>query len=97
MDEKKVREVIERMCKMRDMYNATLCSLPPKTREKSDYNNYVDAFLIAIEALEKQLPKKPIEHCAKFAAFYECPSCGDVDVYGQKNCDNCGQGLDWSE
>ena len=34
MDEKKVREAIERMCKMRDMYNSTLCSLPPKTREK---------------------------------------------------------------
>lgn len=51
----------------------------------------------AIEALEKQLPKKPIEHPAKFAAFYECPSCGDVDVYGQKNCDNCRQRLDWSE
>ena len=30
-------------------------------------------------------------------AFYECPSCGDIDVYGQKNCDNCGQRLDWSE
>lgn len=62
MDEKKVREAIERMCKMRDMYNSTLCSLPPKTREKSEYNNYVDTFLAAIEALEKQLPKKPREN-----------------------------------
>ena len=42
MDEKKVREAIERMCKMRDMYNSTLCSLPPKTREKSEYNIYAD-------------------------------------------------------
>ncbi len=58
MDEKKVREAIERIHKMRDAYNATLRSLPQKTRERSDYNNYVDAFLVAIEALEKQLPKK---------------------------------------
>ena len=50
MDEKKVREAIERMRKMRDAYNATLRSLPQKTRERSDYNNYVDAFLVAIEA-----------------------------------------------
>ena len=68
MDEKKVREAIERMCKMRDMYNSTLCSLPPKTREKSEYNNYVDTFLAAIEALEKQLKKVDVwangtQHC----------------------------------
>ena len=47
---------------MRDAYNATLRSLPQKTRERSDYNNYVDAFLVAIEALEKQLPKRPREN-----------------------------------
>lgn len=76
MDEKKVREAIERIHKMRDAYNATLRSLPQKTRERSDYNNYVDAFLVAIEALEKQLPKKveeePMEqckHCIAYAAF----------------------------
>ena len=62
MDEKKVREAIERIHKMRDAYNATLRSLPQKTRERSDYNNYVDAFLEAIEALEKQLPKRPREN-----------------------------------
>lgn len=54
-----VGEAIERMCEVRDRYNKTLCSLPPKTRERSDYNNDIDAFLLAIEALEKQLPKKP--------------------------------------
>ena len=59
MDVKKVREAIERIHKMRDAYNATLRSLPKKTRERSDYNNYVDAFLVAIESLEKQLLKKP--------------------------------------
>ncbi len=82
MDEKKVREAIERMCKMRDAYNATLRSLPQKTRERSDYNNYVDAFLVAIEALEKQLPKKPRENKIRGGRLgkqkhYTCPTCGN--------------------
>ena len=63
----------------------------------SGYYMLCEALDIAIEVLEKQLPKKPIEHSAKFAAFYECPSCGSIDEYGQKNCDNCGQRLDWGE
>lgn len=103
MDEKKVREVIERMRKMRDMYNATLCSLPKKTRERSDYNNYVDAFLVAIEALEKQLPKK-VENWNGQAS---CPGCkklfgnmADIKMlrhWGSDCCNHCGQRLDWSE
>ena len=105
MDEKKIREAIERMCKMRDMYNATLCSLPPKTREKSDYNNYVDAFLIAIEALEKQLLKK-VKMRTEYRDLNDelicykgfCPSCGNVvDSYRNKSCTHCTQMLDWSE
>lgn len=109
MDEKKVREAIERMCKMRDMYNATLCSLPQKTRERSDYNNYVDAFLVAIEALEKQLPKKARENgmqdgLIRKIKYYTCPTCGNCLLTEMMNerqntgyCWDCGQRLDWSE
>ena len=56
-----------------------------------------EAYQDAVRALEKQILKKPIEHEAKFAPIYECPSCGYIDVYGQEHCDNCGQKLDWSE
>ena len=96
MYEKKVREAIERMRKMRDAYNATLRSLPQKTRERSDYNNYVDAFLVAIEALEKQLPKKP-----KKNGDLAC-SCGLIIQRKNRRtclhyCHNCGQAIDWSE
>ncbi|MEF2607766.1 MAG: hypothetical protein U0M87_11975 [Schaedlerella sp.] len=92
MDEKKVREAIEAFQGQVDW----LKRIDDKECEESR-RCCIEYFETAIEALEKQLPKKPIEHPAKFAAFYECPSCGDVDVYGQKNCDNCGQRLDWSE
>ena len=102
MDEKKVREAIERIHKMRDAYNATLRSLPQKTRERSDYNNYVDAFLVAIEALEKQLPKKPdIMDYILGDVNFKCPTCKSEYIcekgYEHFYCPNCGQRLDWSE
>ena len=102
MDEKKVREAIERMCKMRDAYNATLRSLPQKTRERSDYNNYVDAFLVAIEALEKQLPKKPdIMDYILGDINFKCPTCKSEYIcekgYEHFYCPNCGQKIKWSE
>lgn len=46
---------------------------------------------------EKSTARKPIEHETKFASIFECPTCGCIDVYGQKNCDECGQKLDWEE
>ena len=49
------------------------------------------------ELKEKNIPKKPIKHVAKFAPIYECPVCGNIDVYGQLFCDECGQRLDWSK
>ncbi|WP_379693329.1 hypothetical protein [Mediterraneibacter gnavus] len=102
MDEKKVREAIERIHKMRDAYNATLRSLPQKTRERSDYNNYVDAFLVAIEALEKQLPKKPdIMDYILGDVNFKCPTCKSEYIcekgYEHFYCPNCGQKIKWSE
>ena len=54
------------------------------------------------EALEKQIPKKPIpteEQNIRFAMNYTCPSCkkhftgtGIADY-----CYHCGQALDWSD
>lgn len=102
MDEKKVREAIERIHKMRDAYNATLRSLPQKTRERSDYNNYVDAFLVAIEALEKQLLKKPdIMDYILGDVNFKCHTCKSEYIcekgYEHFYCPNCGQKIKWSE
>jgi transcription elongation factor Elf1 len=62
---------------------------------------------MAIEALEKQMPKKPIETKEmEYCSFYDCPSCegrlvSKIDgewCAGQlyKYCYRCGQKLDWS-
>ena len=66
--------------------------------------DYSIAFKTAIEALDKQIPKNPInEEC-----YYICPRCrddlgvsdDDIFIYElsmPKYCSNCGCVLDWSE
>lgn len=64
----------------------------------------LDAIDMAIQALEKQIPKKvQLRHIHKFDGFDdgECPTCGlnvsrdcdGTDVF----CSDCGQKLDWSD
>lgn len=61
--------------------------------------DYAIAFEKAIEALEKQIPKKPIAIETDFYGnSYECPVCGlDMGHYEFNYCDNCGQRLKWGE
>ena len=47
---------------------------------------------ITIEALEKQIPKKP--KCPA-PPFFECPMCKAPVGDWQNHCENCGQALDW--
>ena len=53
---------------------------------------------MAIEALEKQIPKKPIR-IDDWGEYYKCPICDEyaVDHLGckYKFCRECGQRLDW--
>ena len=53
---------------------------------------------LAIKALERQIPKKPVYG----AANIKCPNCGATLLYYFHSfkidyCDECGQRLDWSE
>lgn len=63
-----------------------------------------DALKIAISSIEKQIPKKPIEHRYPWCI---CPNCGG-SVYvkhiqdhiqngEQTYCEHCGQAIDWSD
>ena len=57
--------------------------------------DYSVAFKTAIEALEKQIPKKVTKSA--------CPSCNRIFLFRHSEkrkgdyCDNCGQALDWSD
>lgn len=59
--------------------------------------NSLEILQMAIEALEKQIPKKPIYRHGN----YDCPVCGKpaiaVSARKKEYCDFCGQALDWSE
>ena len=59
--------------------------------------DYAAAFENAIEALEKQIPKKPIS--SKYEQI-SCPNCSVSLVYCLHSykasyCEECGQRLDW--
>ena len=71
--------------------------------------DYSIAFETAIEALEKQIPKKPNETEAYPHRLY-CPACYYTIAYnkenidfiresfdGYKHCPDCGQAIDWSD
>jgi len=91
MNEKKVREAI--YC-MKSFADDTVC-------EECDCYDRCDHTMIAynaktaIEALEKQLPKKPVFKRNAYGGISVCPICGASD-YGQY-CRQCGQKLERSE
>lgn len=103
MDEKKVREAI--YC-MKSFADDTVCE-ECDNYDRCDHTMVADNARTAIEALEKQLPKK-VEIEAWCPSY--CPSCGyelseDLgDGYYKhpnfiKRCPNpdCAQLFDWSE
>ena len=62
--------------------------------------DYVDEIEIAIQALEKQVPKKPEMYIGdyEFERWPICPKCkGELHPNGEKFCSDCGQAIDWSE
>lgn len=47
-----------------------------------------------LEALQKQIPKEPVE-LAKSELYGRCAVCRKVVHVGERYCDQCGQALDW--
>ena len=55
---------------------------------------------ISIDALDKQIPKKPKAEKYMYGKTYNCPSCNifvgyESDLSLPKYCKCCGQALDW--
>lgn len=79
-----------------------------KKHYAGEVKDYEEALEIGIEALEKQIPKKPIRHTAW--EDFKCPACGSTEIrqydteYREYDkdckfgyCSDCGQKLDWSD
>lgn len=63
---------------------------------KGTVGEHKEAVNMAINALEKQMPKKPI--FTEDKQFALCPCCDMKGLFEkQKHCDNCGQAIDWSD
>ncbi len=61
--------------------------------EWTNYEFNTSTIRVAIEALEKQVPKKP---CGWDNECFDCTQ--HLDEYEHPNyCPNCGQKIDWSE
>lgn len=79
--------------------------------EQEEYT--IEAYSVALNALEKQIPKKPqyvdtrfrhhgrkISDGSSLDKCYKCPNCNShiFHVFDtEKCCQYCGQALDWSE
>lgn len=106
MDEKKVKEAIEflqRKIRTLDVQKEYGEYCNPVHNETLDLA--IGLYETAIEALEKQLPKK-VKMRTEYRDLNDelicckgfCPSCGNVvDSYRNKSCNHCTQMLDWSE
>ena len=99
MDEKKVREA--KYC-MKSFADDTVCE-ECDNYDRCDHTMVANNARTAIEALEKQLPKK-VENWNGQAS---CPRCkrlfgnmADIEMFCHWDsdcCNHCGQRLDWSE
>ena len=66
--------------------------------ERREHSEWVEQLEIAINALEKQIPKKPKEIIVIDRKSFACPRCNEIlHSYLQSYCADCGQALDWSD
>ena len=81
-----------------------------QTRIDTDFMNdepFPEDLNLAIEALEKAIPMKPIYRNEYMHNYGECPRCHGESLKhngllglvfsGHGFCDGCGQAIDWSE
>ena len=89
------RKILER-----ELLAVTLESnVSKKETQKKRLNEKFKALNVALEAIDKQIPKQPIE---KSPWVYHCPRCDsrtieDAIIKKFKFCPDCGQALDWGD
>ena len=92
-------------CDVFDCKNSDECDNCEYCYSQGNFGEQKEAFRVAIKALEKQIPKKPVNYDKH---YYKCPCCSEdleIDndmlfVYDEeppKFCIKCGQKLDWSD
>ena len=87
--------------------NDELCDSCNLCYAQGTTGEHIKSIEIAIQALEKQIPKKPTYEGDGYAPDgtfvwdeWICPCCGsryEVDYDDYDFCPNCGQKIDWSD
>ena len=94
----KIEEAIDELQEDIALYESDITSAGDGTPD----GDLIQALYMAINALEKQIPKKPIldkEQTMRFVTTYTCPKCGK-GFTGTRVCSycyRCGQKIDWSD
>lgn len=78
--------------------------LVTENRTIGECSENIETLKTVISALEKQIPKKPINKTRSITAYgskfitYGCPTCGNIlSEVKYRYCCNCGQAFDWSD
>lgn len=84
--------------------NEAIIELKAVTEEEFQTENQEEAYKLAIQALEKQTPKKPIQQATTEKTHYKCPCCNNIMqtiyldgvAWGHiaNYCEWCGQKID---
>lgn len=98
ISEKEIRKALDELQERIDLYEKHYRGTVPE---------YYDALKTAVEALEKQIQKKPNyegDGCDKYGNIildtWICPCCGckyEVDYDNYNHCPECGQRIDWED
>ena len=87
-----IKFVDDRMCYGRGKWSE---------HHRPQIDEYWQAGELAINALKKQIPMKPIvtlPNWKKGIPFsVDCPTCGNYLTTKVKRCEECGQLIDWSD
>ena len=89
-------------CDVFDCKNSDECDNCEYCYSQGNFGNQKEAFQMAINALEKQIAKKPKSITPVENSMYvKCPTCKLTTVLYDgcimEYCKNCGQKLDWSD
>lgn len=93
-----VSKITEKMvCEMAEKYDDFVVESIAEVARKAGVSDCTVLNKKAIlKAIEKQIPKKPVE-IAKSELYGRCAICGNTVHVGNRYCDQCGQSLEWED
>lgn len=92
--QKAIKFFDEEITRLNNAPNLNGCEMTDEWREQ------LEICKLAKAALEKQIPKKPLNRFDEYNGEYGyCPCCNHIltDFKNFHRCTKCGQALDWSD